>query len=390
MPDLVNFAGRQFLPIMLSPMAGLTNLPYRELCNEYARRGINTKLDNVEPGLFVDEMVAARAVAGKISKVRAKMTFAPNETFRSVQLYVSDPQWAYKAALQIAKENLADHIDLNFGCPVKKVTKNGGGSALMTNPKLLREIIKATVNGVSDGGTLERKIPVSAKFRLGFTSDELSYLRTAQIAVEEGCELLTMHCRTTEQFYSGIADWSHLNILRSETPENIPIFGNGDIWGVQDAFRMLEETGVNGVAIGRGATGRPWLFQNLASALTCQNDETTQVVRPTLGEVVDIILGHLESSIDWIRTQHPEFQELGEKGAEGVAIRSFRANLGPYLKGFPVKDMKIEIMNAKSQIDLENALKTLPRDIPYPESVEDQPRGRTKPARKVYLPPKWP
>jgi tRNA-dihydrouridine synthase len=165
---------------MLSPMAGVTNAPFRQICKEYGG----------DLGLYVDEMVAARSISGHIRKVRPRITFAPNEDFRSLQLHCLEPEYAGMAAESIVRLDLADHIDLNFGCPVKKITKNGGGSAIPLRPELLRDIIRTVKQNAGD-------LPISAKFRLGFDESHMHYLQTGEIAYQEGCELVTLHARTT-------------------------------------------------------------------------------------------------------------------------------------------------------------------------------------------------
>jgi nifR3 family TIM-barrel protein len=382
MSNTVSFAGKQFLPIMLSPMAGITHEPFRQLIIELIEQHLGQSvLGDVLPGLFVDEMVSARAVAGKISKVRAKLTFAPNEQFRSVQLHCHDAQYPYIAAQQIANEQMADHIDLNFGCPVKKVTRNGGGSALGANPELLRQIIRAVVAGVEDGAPNPDAImPISAKFRVGIDDTDVHFLRTAQIAVDEGCQLLTLHARTAAQLYSGSAEWAHIKTLRENVPENILVYANGDIMNVETAVECLEQTGANGVAIGRGALGRPWLFAELAHYFS-----TGQVIhiRPNLGEVVQIMLRHLLLTIEWMDKKH------NEVNAELLAVKLFRTNVGPYLKGFSAKEVKMQVLRATTYAQIEQLLQTLDPTEPYPISVENVPRGKTKSQRKVYLPVNW-
>ncbi|MDR0951008.1 MAG: tRNA-dihydrouridine synthase [Candidatus Ancillula sp.] len=377
----VKFAGRDFMPWSLSPMAGITNAPFRALCREFAMAGSDSCQKKsqiadlkIEPGMFVNEMVAARALGTHISKARAHMRFDSSESFRSAQLYCKEPEWAYNAAKVIAEENLADHIDLNFGCPVKKVTSGGGGSAIPLKPDLLRGIIKGVVEGVKDGQIDDTLIPVSAKFRIGVDPEHIHYLRTAEIAIEEGCKLLTLHARTTAQFYSGEANWAAIKKLRELAPKDILVYGNGDIWGVDDFRRMQEETGCNGVAIGRGVMGRPWLFQSLA---------TGESYRPNLGEVVEIMLKHCKNLIDFIDNEDPKMKD-------NLGIRAFRANIGPYLKGFPVgSEKKVQIMKAGTFEQLREELNKLDFSAPYPESVEDKPRGRTKSLRKVVVPYGW-
>jgi nifR3 family TIM-barrel protein len=363
-------------------MAGITSQPFRQLCleliDEYCTQ-YDTQSTETLAGIFVDEMVAARAIAGKISKVRAKATFAHNERFRSLQLHCTDALWAQTAAFQIASERLADHIDLNFGCPVKKVTKNGGGSALGANPDLLRAIIHGVKRGVEEGcdNNSEAVLPISAKFRIGIDDDDVHFLRTAEIAVEEGCELLTLHARTAQQFYSGKADWSAIKLLRDTVPKEVLVFANGDILTLEDAIRCVRETGANGVAIGRGCMGRPWVFAELSEYYTTGS---TFALRPKLKEVVEIMMRHLELTVSWVKAQG---------NSELAAVKLFRQNIGPYLKGFNAKEVKMQMLKAVTVLEIDQAARQLDLEQDYPTALESLARGRSRSQKKVFLPPKW-
>lgn len=378
---------------MLSPMAGVTNLPFRSLCASFAKKGANLHGD-LPTGIFMNEMLSARALAGHINKVKAKLTYAQNEPMRSCQLYVLDPEYSYLAAKQIVENDLADHIDLNFGCPVKKVTKNGGGSVIPSNPKLLREIVRSVKSGIDEGlkiNTKKNNFELSAKFRLGIDEDEIFYLRTAQICVEEGCSLLTLHARTTAQFYSGDAAWKHIKLLKDNAPKNILIFGNGDIWSANDAKNMLDETGADGVCIGRGAVGRPWLFYDLANLFT---SNSYLQYTPDLSEVVEIMLDHLDSTTNWIKRQNELSKPISSQkntftDYEQIAIRSFRAHIPGYIKGFNLNGLKSEIMSANSKEALVKVLSKLDLTQHYPVEVGNLPRGRRKAAKKVFMPQGW-
>lgn len=362
---------------MLSPMAGVTNQPFRQICKEFGG----------DKGLYVDEMLAAQAVSKKISTAKRKISFAKIEmNMRSVQLYCRDSLYAGKATQIIAKENLADHIDLNFGCPVRKVTSNGGGSAIPLKPHLLADIIKAVNdNSYKEDGT---KIPISAKFRIGLDDQLIHYLRTADIAIANGCEMLTLHARTTAQYYSGIAHWSYIKKLKMHCGDAVRVFGNGDLWGYQDVINMIRETRCDGVAIGRGAQGRPWFFADLKSLFDqysyddiVNNDNKIEITQnhPTLKSVVDLMLRHFKMQIEWMKNMDEE-----------VAMRCFRVHIGPYLKGFHIgSDKKIQIMKAKTYNELYDQLMTLDLNQNYPEQIIDQPRGRSRSVKKVYLPPSW-
>lgn len=351
---------------MLSPMAGVTNQPFRQICREEELAG-HLNVGDGFSGLYVDEMIAARALSARISKVHQKVTFAQNESFRSVQLHCVDSLYAGKAAEVISKENLADHIDLNFGCPMRKVTRNGGGSAIPAKPELLRDIIREVVKNAGD-------IPVSAKFRLGLSSDEMNYLQTATIAADEGCQMVILHARTTDQYYGGEANWEHIKKLREFLPDDILVFGNGDVWGAKDAIRMIEMTSADGVAIGRGAQGRPWLFRDLAEIF---DGNFKSPYQPCFSEVRSVMLHHLKLMVDWI-------------GSEITALKAFRVHIGQYLKGFPIgKDIKVELMKQISFESFERLLNLVSGDLPYPKDILDKPRGRTKTGMKVHLPHGW-
>jgi nifR3 family TIM-barrel protein len=320
-------------------------------------------------------MIASRALSGRVAAARRNAVFAESETFRSLQLYCLDAHYSALATQMVVKENLADHIDLNFGCPVRKVTANGGGSAIPWKRGLYREIIQAVVKNAGD-------LPVTVKIRIGIDDEHITYLDAGLIAVEEGCAAVTLHARTTRQYYAGCADWSYIRKLREELPDSVSVFGNGDVWGVEDAQRLLGETNADAVAIGRGAVGRPWLFAELAQYFT--SGEVTPY-RPSLGQVVDIMIHHLE-----LLLAHYEKVVRGDTSPSKLACRNFRSHIGAYLKGFPVgSETKVQLLSVNNYHDLISLLQKLPRDIEYPQTVENKPRGRTRSASKVFLPPNW-
>ncbi|MGJ3559489.1 tRNA dihydrouridine synthase DusB [Streptomyces sp. INA 01156] len=234
-------------PVVLAPMAGITNAPFRTLCREFSGG----------KGLFVSEMITTRALVERNEKTMQLIRFDASETPRSIQLYGVDPATVGKAVRMIAEEDLADHIDLNFGCPVPKVTRKGGGSALPYKRNLLRSILREAVSGAGD-------LPVTMKMRKGIDDDHLTYLDAGRIAVEEGVSAVALHGRTAAQHYGGTADWEAIARLKEHVPE-IPVLGNGDIWSADDALRMVRETGCDGVVVGRGCLGRPWLFADLVA-----------------------------------------------------------------------------------------------------------------------------
>ncbi|CAM5414954.1 tRNA-dihydrouridine synthase OS=Streptomyces tendae OX=1932 GN=dusB PE=3 SV=1 [Streptomyces tendae] len=258
-------------PVVLAPMAGITNAPFRTLCREFS----------AGKGLFVSEMITTRALVERNEKTMQLIRFDATETPRSIQLYGVDPVTVGKAVRMIAEEDLADHIDLNFGCPVPKVTRKGGGSALPYKRNLLRAIVREAVTGAGD-------LPVTMKMRKGIDDDHLTCLDAGRIAVEEGVSAIALHGRTTAQHYGGTADWDAIARLKEHVPE-IPVLGNGDIWSAEDALRMVRETGCDGVVVGRGCLGRPWLFADLVAAFEGRTDA---FVRPTLREVADVMVRH--------------------------------------------------------------------------------------------------
>ena len=343
-------------PVVLSPMAGVTNWPFRVLCEEYG-----------PDGLYVAEMITARALVARNPKALRLCRFATGERIRSLQLYGVNPGIVEQAARIVVDEDMADHVDLNFGCPVPKVTRRGGGSALPWKTDLFREIIQRVVR-VCD----EANIPVTAKIRVGIDHDHETFHEAGHIAQEEGCKALTLHARTTAEYYGGHSDWSRIGELVSEL--DIPVFGNGDIWGADDALAMVEQTGCAGVAIGRGCQGRPWLFADIKHAFAGSGERTN----PTLGEVGRIIVRHAQLLT--------EFYD----GDERMAVHDLRKHVTWYLKGFPVGGAtRRAFMECESLADVEREVAQLNQDAPYPERVVDKPRGRVRFQKKVHLPYGW-
>ena len=268
-------------PVILAPMAGVTNVAFRTLCREQELAKTGTV-----SGLYICEMITARALVEGNEKTRHMTTFGPDEHPRSLQFYTTDPEYTYKAARMVADNNLADHIDMNFGCPVPKVTRRGGGSALPYKRRLFGNIVAAAVKAVS--GT---DIPITVKFRIGIDDDHHTHLDAGRIAAAEGAAAVALHARTAAQRYSGTADWSQIAALKEHLADTgIPVLGNGDIFQATDAQKMMTETGCDGVVVGRGCLGRPWLFAELSAALRGVDIPP----EPTLGEVTGIILRHAE------------------------------------------------------------------------------------------------
>ena len=287
-------------------MAGVTNVAFRTLCRELelARAGTVS-------GLYVCEMVTARALVERHPVTMHMTTFAPDESPRSLQLYTVDPDTTFAAAKMIAGEGMADHIDMNFGCPVPKVTRRGGGAALPFKRRLFGQIVAAAVRATEDTG-----IPVTVKFRIGIDDRHHTHLAAGRIAAEEGAAAVALHARTAAQRYSGSADWEQIALLKQHVT-GIPVLGNGDIFDADDALTMMAATGCDGVVIGRGCLGRPWLFAELSAAFTGREPG----VPPTLGEVAGIIRRHGEL--------------LAAHFGEDKGMRDIRKHIAWYLHGFP-------------------------------------------------------
>lgn len=343
------------VPVMLSPMAGVTNWPFRVLCRRYGSQG-----------LYVAEMITARALVEGNPKAVHLCEFAPSEEIRSLQLYGVNPAVMEKAARIVVDGNMADHLDLNFGCPVPKVTRRGGGSALPWKSNLLTEIIRRVVKVCEPSG-----IPVTAKFRVGIDDEHETFLQSGRIAQEEGCAAVTLHARTTSQYYGGQADWTRITQLVEVL--DIPVFGNGDIWSGDDAMNMLHQTGCAGIAIGRGCQGRPWLFADIKAAFEGREDR----LDPSFGAVKSIILHHASLLTEF-------YQD------ESMAIRDLRKHLAWYCKGYPVGSAtRRALMTCTTREELEVHLEEIDPQASCARGVVDQPRGRTRFARKVHLPQDW-
>ncbi|MFJ2646699.1 tRNA dihydrouridine synthase DusB [Streptomyces sp. NPDC087420] len=341
-------------PVVLAPMAGITNAPFRTLCREFSGG----------KGLFVSEMITTRALVERNEKTMQLIRFDASETPRSIQLYGVDPVTVGKAVRMIVDEGLADHIDLNFGCPVPKVTRKGGGSALPYKRPLLRAILHEAVSNAGD-------LPVTMKMRKGIDDDHITYLDAGRIAVEEGVTAIALHGRTAAQHYGGTADWDAIARLKEHVPE-IPVLGNGDIWSADDALRMMRETGCDGVVVGRGCLGRPWLFGDLVAAF----EGTGAPARPGLREVSVVMLRHAQLLGEWI-------------GDEARGVIDFRKHVAWYLKGFAVgSEMRRRLAITSSLAELDALLSELDLDQPWPDGA-DGPRGRTSGNNRVVLPDGW-
>ncbi|KAK1179094.1 tRNA dihydrouridine synthase DusB [Streptomyces sp. NBS 14/10] len=341
-------------PVVLAPMAGITNAPFRTLCREFSGG----------KGLFVSEMITTRALVERDAKTMRLIHFDGTEKPRSIQLYGVDPVTVGKAVRMIVEEDLADHIDLNFGCPVPKVTRKGGGSALPYKRHLLRSILREAVTGAGP-------LPVTMKMRKGIDDDHITYLDAGRIAVEEGVTAIALHGRTAAQHYGGTADWDAIARLKEAVPE-VPVLGNGDIWSADDAVRMMRETGCDGVVVGRGCLGRPWLFGDLVAAF----EGGGAPARPTLKEVAAVMRRHAELLAQWLEDE--------ERG-----VIDFRKHVAWYTKGFSVgSEMRKRLAITSSLAELDALLGELDLDQEWPAGA-DGPRGRTSGRNRVVLPDGW-
>lgn len=341
-------------------MAGVTNVAFRTLCRE-----IETAKAGTVSGLYVCEMVTARALVERHPVTMHMTTFAPEESPRSLQLYSVDPDTTYAAARMIADDGLADHIDLNFGCPVPKVTRRGGGAALPFKRRLFGQIVAAAVRATE--GT---RIPVTVKFRIGIDDTLHTHLDAGRIAASEGAAAVALHARTAAQRYSGIADWDQIGQLKAHVT-GIPVLGNGDIFDAHDALAMMAATGCDGVVIGRGCLGRPWLFGELSAAF----NGSVAAVPPTLGEVAAIIRRH--------------GMLLAAHFGEDKAMRDIRKHIAWYLHGFPAgAELRRALALVKTRSELDGLLDQLDGDVPFPAAASG-PRGRQGSPASVALPEGW-
>ncbi|MEI8184717.1 MAG: tRNA dihydrouridine synthase DusB [Actinomycetes bacterium] len=343
-------------PVVLAPMAGITNAAFRRLCREQGA------------GLFVSEMVTARALIERREETFRLIKPGVGETPRSVQLYAVDPVVLGKAVDLLGSENLADHIDLNFGCPVPKVTRRGGGAALPYKRKLFSAIVESAVKAASKYG-----MPVTVKMRVGINSDHQTFLESAKSAADLGVAWVALHARTAAQLYEGRSDWNKITeLVEHLSSTDVPVLGNGDIWSGQDAISMMEQTGCAGVVVGRGCLGRPWLFTDLVSAFNGENKR----VNPTLFEVRQIMLRHGQLLVEYFEN-------------EDRAMRDIRKHMAWYLKGFSVpREIRASLGMVGSLTEMEQLLSGV-ADQPYPQEVGDGPRGRTSHGREVKLPDGW-
>jgi nifR3 family TIM-barrel protein len=342
-------------PVVLAPMAGVTNAPFRALCREHGA------------GIFVSEMVTSRALVERTPESLRLVTHEPGATPRSVQLYGVDPATVGAAVRMLVEEDLADHVDLNFGCPVPKVTRRGGGSALPWKTGLFTAVVRAAVTAAAPAG-----VPVTVKMRKGIDDEHLTYLDAGRIAEAEGVAAVALHGRTAADYYSGTADWDAIARLK-EAVTSIPVLGNGDIWSAEDALAMVARTGCDGVVVGRGCLGRPWLFADLAAALAGRPER----VRPGLGAVADVLRRHAALLVEHF-------------GDELRGCREIRKHVAWYLKGYVVGgSVRSRLGLVDSLADLDALLDSLDLAQPHPGDAAEGPRGRTSAAARVTVPDGW-
>ncbi|MDQ1542444.1 MAG: hypothetical protein QOK08_82 [Actinomycetota bacterium] len=342
------------VPVVLAPMAGITNTAFRRLCREYGA------------GLYVSEMITSRALVERTPESMRLIRHHESETTRSIQLYGVDPKTVSEAVTMLVAEDRADHIDLNFGCPVPKVTKKGGGAALPWKTTLFRQIVEGAVRAAGD-------IPLTIKMRKGIDADHLTYLEAGRIAQGVGVSSIALHARTAAEFYSGTADWSAIETLKNAITD-VPVLGNGDIWSADDALRMVRETGADGVVVGRGCLGRPWLFGDLSAAFRGERRKA----EPTLGEVAAAFKRHAELLVEFF------------DGDEDRACRDIRKHVAWYFKGYAVGgELRAALATVLTLSMLDDLLATLDWTQPYPGADAEGQRGRAGTPKNPSLPQNW-
>jgi len=330
-------------------MAGITNAPFRRLCRSFGA------------GLYVSEMITARALVERNEKTLRLAEFDRDESPRSLQLYGVDPHYVGEAVRLLVDEDRIDHLDMNFGCPVRKVTRRGGGAAIPAKPRLLEQIVRAAVRAAG-------RIPVTIKFRMGIDDDWLTFLEAGRIAEAEGCRAVALHARTAAQLYDGEADWRAIGELK-QALTSIPVFGNGDVWEAWDALRMMRQTGCDGVVVGRGCLGRPWLFRDLAAVFAGKMPEDP----PRFGEVMETMSRHARLLVEWAGPRH--------------GIRDFRKHATWYTKGFPGSTkMRDKLIRIESLEELDAILAEGDPELAFPPLAMRAKRGKKGGRQRVVLP----
>jgi nifR3 family TIM-barrel protein len=339
---------RVWPPVVLAPMAGVTNYPFRRLCRSFGA------------GLYVSEMITARALVEQQSKTLKLADFGPDEAPRSLQIYGVDPHYVGEAVRRLVGEGKVDHIDMNFGCPVRKVTRKGGGAAIPARPRLLARIVRAAVQGAQG-------VPVTIKFRMGIDDTLRTDLEAGRVAEGEGCVAVGLHARTAAQLYDGQARWDAIGELKRHV--RIPVLGNGDIWEASDALRMMRQTGCDGVIVGRGCLGRPWLFAELADVFMGQAPRQA----PALGVVVEVMLQHARWTAEWF--------------GEAQALRAFRRMAAWYTKGFKGSArLRQALTHVDTLTDLAAAVSGCDPNESFPRAALRVSRGKHSGTQVVSLP----
>lgn len=339
-------------PVVLAPMAGVTNAPFRTVCRRFSGNRC----------LYVSEMITAKSFAMGHSKTLRLASFGPEETVRSIQLYGTDPASLGDAARILRDEWQVHHIDMNFGCPVRKVTAAGGGAAIPARPRLMAKLVRAVVRNAGS-------IPVTIKFRKGIDDDVTTFLDAGRVGEDEGCRAVALHARTAAQLYAGDADWNAIAELK-QAVRSIPVLGNGDVFEAFDALRMLRQTGCDGVVVGRGCLGRPWLFRELCDVF----DGREPGAPPCLGEVIDTALLHARLLVDF----------FGER----PAMLQMRKFCGWYTKSFPgAKRAHHAMQRIETIAEMESVLRQLPPEQPFPPAALRVRRCKDGREQKVSLPP---
>jgi nifR3 family TIM-barrel protein len=342
-------------PVVLAPMAGVTTRAFRRLCRRFG-----------PGGLYVSEMLTARAHVEGNDRTARMLRFDDDERPRSAQLYGVAPGTVGEATRRLIGDFGVEHVDLNFGCPAPKVTAKGGGAALPVRRRLLADVIGAAVKAAVPDG-----VPVTVKFRRGIDDGLLTAVATGKIAEAEGAAAVALHARTAEQRYAGDADWAAITELKAAVT-TVPVLGNGDIWEAADAVRMMAETGCDGVVIGRGCLGRPWLFADLAAVFA----GGAAAPPPAFGVVAGVMLQHAEL--------------LAEDEGETGGLCAFRRHAAWYTQGYAIgADARRALGTVSSLAELAAILRSVDPDLPLPPEAVRWKRGHTDGPRPVRLPDGW-